>query len=55
MIDTCAAFSIKAETTSCTGVWVGDKKLCSLGNCPLGPCYHLIRSPMIVCVEKGAD
>ncbi|KAL5471413.1 hypothetical protein EMCRGX_G029529 [Ephydatia muelleri] len=31
VIGACAVFSIKAETTSCTGVWVGDQKLCSLG------------------------
>lgn len=31
VIEACAKFKIKAETTCCTGVWVGDQKLCSLG------------------------
>ena len=32
IIDTCSEYGIQAKTTEDTGVWVGNEKICAIGN-----------------------
>lgn len=34
IVDTCAHFGLRADTTQETGVWIGDNKIAAIGNAP---------------------
>uniref|UniRef100_A0A0K8R3B5 lipoyl(octanoyl) transferase n=1 Tax=Ixodes ricinus TaxID=34613 RepID=A0A0K8R3B5_IXORI len=34
VVDTCAHFGLRADTTQETGVWIGDNKIAAIGNAP---------------------
>lgn len=38
VIEMCYKFGIEASTSADTGVWVGNNKICAIGNCCCSPC-----------------
>ena len=54
VIRTCAEFGVRAHTTEHTGVWVGDRKICAIGE-PTWDCSSITLGHILVSRLSAGD